>query len=197
MAPQPYLVNGRLTLQITVAALTHKMRVPCRIVLPATAPTSLVLFPSGGAPSVPTTTAAASWWNTIFPFYHSDVTGTNWLLEQNFGGSFIPVDSGTLAIPGNNPAFNQSASSITYTFKTTGNHKLKILLMESVIQPFHHVSLPTGNVSEDALINFVAENTGAPNGNAWMTSRGGEQISRFTTATGSLNKRFKRIRHVE
>lgn len=195
MAPTAYAASGRLNIQYTTDTLVHKMRIPCDITNLTPGATELGLFvPVGG--QVVTSSAAQALWNLMRPNFAASVPAASYLLEQNSGGIFTPVESAALTGAGSSVGPVLDCSEVTLTYKDLNNHKLKLVLLESSISNLAHSPYPVGDAPLDALILYFLTAVNPTDGGNWARSRGDVRIFRFTFFTASLNKRIRRSRHL-
>lgn len=193
MAPQPYTTNGRLTLQIDAGLSGHRMRFPCVISTPVTLPSHLVVQ-NPPLTTVPTTACAQAAWDLIRPMYAPPTGLASYVLEQNFSGTFVPVDGAVLVGIGTAGGSNAIAGETTFSFKSAFNHALKLIVLESGNAPPYHKRYPTTTPVFD---NFMADvvNPGVSSHlNNWVVTRGGEFITRGISVTIALNKAVRRSR---
>lgn len=195
MAPQPYTASGRLTLEIAISGLVHKMRLPCDLHAPGSSPQTLTVFVGGGG-FVLASTAAQQLWTLLQPFYNTAIAPPTYVVEQNSGGVFVPLESAALSGNGTNSGANQLCSFFTMTFKSAANHKLKFVMPEHIVGALETLTYPTGNSSLDALLLDFTVTTGASDIGNWVRTRGDERITRIIKATNSYNKRIRRSRHL-
>lgn len=188
---QPYTASGRLTLLVTPLTRVRKIRVPVQLVLPLANPVTFVIRnPSGG--NVGGAVAAQALWNLLIGYYPASVPAASYLIEQNFSGVFVPVQSGALSTAGNASGGSQNSWVETYTFRSTIGHKLKILLPETVAGVLTHQSLSGLGTVPLAFVNNMLAFTNTGDLGNWIVSRGGEIIKSFTFRTISPNKRYRR-----
>lgn len=195
MAIQPYNCTGRLGLNITVSGLTHKLRIPVDLHAPAASPQTLNTW-VGSPGYVNASSAAQALWALLQPFYNTATAIPSYLVEENSGGVFTPLESGSLTGAATNSGSNQLCSFLTLTFKSANNHKLKVLVPEHIIAALETLNYPTGNTPLDALLVDFITTSGSSNVGNWARCKSDEQITRIIKATNSYNKRIRRSRHL-
>lgn len=187
----PYTATGRLSLIFTPITRQRKMRIPCALILPLTTPTQFVIRnPAGG--NVAASAAALALWNLVKPFYNVTTNPPTYLVEQNFSGVFVPVESAALAGLGTNGSANAAAFVDTFTFRSILGHRLKFLMIETVNGTLYHQNLAGSGAAAQAFINNVLAFTNPTDIGNWAVARGNEIIKSFTFHTSSANKRLRR-----
>lgn len=189
-----YSASGRLTLNITWQGLTHKMRFPC-ILNNVSAYDGKLLTRAPFAGNVTTGAAAQQAWENLVALYQNNVSPPSWLLEQDIGGIFIPIDNGSLVNDGSATVNGVEAGEITYTFKDSNNHRLKLIALETIAVPPQHSVDFVSAVALNALVRDMFSPGSSAGVGCWVYSRTAAPIARCVGITVALNKRVRRSRH--
>lgn len=189
--PITYTPNGRLSIIISPTTLIHKLRIPTNISLPLTSPANLVIR-NPPASVVLASVAAQSVWSQLRAIYNIATPAASYLLEQNFSGIFVPVETGALTGVGTNAGANNPAFLAILSFKDVLGHRLRIYVPESAAGTLFHQSrsqmgAALGGFADNVLAAVAASDIGN-----WGVSRGNSIIKTFSFVTSSANKRFRR-----
>lgn len=193
MAPQPYTATGRMNLEYVVLGLLHKMRFPCELHDPTVFP-QVLSTTNGAFPVVLASVAAQAAWDHVRPQLATGSAAASYLLEQNFSGTFVPLEGGVLTGVGTGGGTAFECGEVTFTFKDLANRKLKLIVLEGEAEPPTHNIVGAGSAGQIAFWSWMLTPGTGSAGKDWVASRTGLKIERGTFVTNALNKRVRRSR---
>jgi hypothetical protein len=185
--------NGRLDLLITVGGLTHRVQMPCGIVLSAGDWKVIHQFDSGIL--IDPTDAAQSMWDVLKKFYHSSVTAPGWELQEHDVNIFVVRAAGSVTGAGTNGSAYAPGMVYTMTFKDADQHLARLQFAEISDPTQAHAQYGGLNSDQKAIVDTCLAHSSSTNevGN-WLVTRATSPYSRFLSLTGTSNRKIRRAR---
>lgn len=182
----PLNATGRLRIFYN-SDLTHVLDLLCNV---ATSPSAAILDTFGT--HVSGATASTEVLNAITAIFSTATTFTNWVLQQNVSGSYVPIDEGSLGVNGTAGLPTVPASQNTFVFRDATQKLASLRLLgtyEGAALKLGYAALNTANKAiADELLNGGAGHVGS-----WRTGRNGLPSGmRFINYVSGLNRKSRR-----
>jgi hypothetical protein len=138
--------------------------------------------------------AADEYWALVKAMYSSSTTAPSWELQHYTGGVFVPVASGACAGGAGTGSTNILTSAITVTFKDDANVRVNFQFPETGIGiPLRQTHALAGAAIAAFSASVLDTLTPGKLG-YWALSRKAEVIVIPRLATGSQNRRLRKLR---
>jgi hypothetical protein len=196
MAPTPIGATHRLDFQVSVpGAKPHHFRIYCNAQSSIADPSGFDVLDVIGHGFTGATDAVEQVYTIIKPLYATTVTIGGIVLEQYAGGAWAFKANVGSSGPGTNTGAYQIAQQMTYVFRTTGNKKAKLVLMETSFPYIGH-TVDLAGTGVDVLVAQEFLNTAHGHVGSWAESRGAGPMAGFVSITLDSNDKIRRERGV-